>query len=74
MLRPQLSQHDCLALFDRDRSTWAEVKFYPDTVTCRRMLRFADWAANFPQCYYAARRKLAQTGRTSQTQAKNKGG
>lgn len=56
MLRQQLSQHDCLALFDRDRSTWAEVKFYPDTVTCRRMLRFADWAANFPQCYYAARR------------------
>ena len=56
MLRPQLSQHDCLALFDRDRSTWEEVKFYPDTVTCRRMLRFADWAANFPQYYYAARR------------------
>ena len=56
MLRPQLSQHDCLALFDRDRSTWAEVKFYPDTVTCRRMLRFAEWAANFPQNYYAARR------------------
>ena len=56
MLRPQLSQHDCLALFDRDRSTWEEVKFFPDTVTCRRMLRFADWAANFPQNYYAARR------------------
>ena len=56
MLRPRLSQHDCLALFDRDRSTWAEVKFFPSTVTCRRMLRFADWAANFPQNYYAARR------------------
>ena len=56
MLRPRLSQHDCLALFDRDRSTWEEVKFFPSTVTCRRMLRFADWAANFPQNYYAARR------------------
>ena len=56
MLRPQLSQHDCLALFDRDRSTWAEVKFYPDTVTCRRMLRFADWAARFPKNFSAARR------------------
>ena len=56
MLRPRLSQHDCLALFDRDRSTWEEVRFFPSTVTCRRMLRFADWAANFPQCYYAARR------------------
>ena len=56
MLRPRLSQHDCLALFDRDRSSWAEVKFFPSTVTCRRMLRFADWAANFPQNYYAARR------------------
>ena len=56
MLRPRLSQHDCLALFDRDRSTWAEVKFYPDTVTCRRMLRFADWAARFPKNFSAARR------------------
>ena len=56
MLRPQLSQHDCLALFDRDRSTWEEVKFYPDTVTCRRMLRFADWAARFPKNFSAARR------------------
>lgn len=56
MLRQQLSQHDCLALFDRDRSNWSDVQHYPDTVTCRRMLRFADWAANFPQNYYAARR------------------
>lgn len=56
MTRPLLNQYNMLALFDRDRSDWSDLRHYPDTVTCRRMLRFADWAAKFPSCYEASRR------------------
>jgi len=55
MIRDLLSQHDMLALFDRDRSSWEDMRHYPDSVTCRRILRFADWAARFPKNYHAAR-------------------
>ena len=56
MIRPLLNQYNMLALFDRDRSSWSDLRHYPDTVTCRRMLRFADWAAKFPKHYETARR------------------
>ena len=56
MFRPRLTQHQMLALFDRDRSSWYDVRHFPDSVTCRRILRFADWAARFPRHYQAARR------------------
>ena len=29
----------------RDRSNWTDVRHYPDTVTLRRMIRLADFAA-----------------------------
>ena len=54
MPRPLLNQYNMLALFDRDRSSWLDVDHYPGTVTCRRMLRFADWASRYPQNYAAA--------------------
>ena len=56
MPRQLLNQYNMLALFDRDRSNWEDLRHYPDTVTCRRMLRFADWAAKFPKHYETARR------------------
>ena len=56
MPRQLLNQYNMLALFDRDRSSWEDLRHYPDTVTCRRMLRFADWAAKFPKHYETARR------------------
>ena len=56
MFRPRLTQHQMLALFDRDRSSWYDVQHFPDSVTCQRILRFADWAARFPRHYQAARR------------------
>ena len=56
MPRQLLNQYNMLALFDRDRSSWSDLRHYPDTVTCRRMLRFADWAAKFPKHYETARR------------------
>ena len=56
MPRQLLNQYNMLALFDRDRSSWSDLRHYPDTVTCRRLLRFADWAAKFPKHYETARR------------------
>ena len=56
MSRQLLNQYNMLALFDRDRSNWEDLRHFPDTVTCRRMLRFADWAAKFPKHYEAALR------------------
>ena len=56
MSRQLLNQYNMLALFDRDRSNWEDLRHFPDTVTCRRMLRFADWAAKYPKHYEAALR------------------
>ena len=56
MSRQLLNQYNMLALFDCDRSNWEDLRHFPDTVTCRRMLRFADWAAKYPKQYEAALR------------------
>ena len=38
-----------------DRSSWADIRRYPDTVTCRRMLRLADFAAADPARWSSCR-------------------
>jgi len=43
-----LTVFDILAELAADRSTWFDVRHYPPTVTCRRMLRLADFAAADP--------------------------
>lgn len=43
-----LSQFQIMAELAVDRSTWADVQHYPATVTCRRLLRLADFAAAEP--------------------------
>jgi len=43
-----LSQFQILAELAADRSSWLDIRHYPPTVTCRRMLRLADFAAAEP--------------------------
>jgi len=43
-----ISQFDIMAELAADRSSWYDVRHYPATVTCRRMLRLADFAAAEP--------------------------
>lgn len=38
-----------------DRSSWVDIRHYPDTVTCRRMLRLADFAAADPARWSSCR-------------------
>ena len=43
------------AALNADRSGWIDIRSYPSTVVCRRMLRLADWAAEFPRRYAICR-------------------
>ncbi len=43
-----MDQFEVMTELYRDRSSWMDVRHYPDTVTCRRMLRLADFAAADP--------------------------
>lgn len=43
------------AALNADRSGWIDLRSYPSTVVCRRMLRLADWAAEFPRRYAICR-------------------
>lgn len=54
-MRRQLSQFELLAGLAADRSGWTDVRHYPDTVTCRRFLRLADWAAADPRRWRTCR-------------------
>lgn len=44
----KLSQFAILSELAADRSSWNDVRHYPSTVICRRMLRLADFAAADP--------------------------
>ena len=48
----------------RDRSNWTDVRHYPDTVTLRRMIRLADFAAQNPTRWQAIRLKHECPGMT----------
>lgn len=50
-----LSQFCLFAALNADRSAWIDLRSYPSTVVCRRMLRLADWAAEFPRRYAICR-------------------
>ena len=58
----KLSQFAILSELAADRSSWNDVRHYPSTVICRRMLRLAA-AAGFPAgCrvrQYRVRRKTS---------------
>ena len=43
-----MDQFEVMSELYSDRSNWVDVKHYPSTVTCRRMLRLADFAAADP--------------------------
>ena len=48
----------------RDRSNWIDVRHYPDTVTLRRMIRLADFAAQNPTRWQVIRLKHDCPGMT----------
>ena len=43
-----MDQFEVMSEIFADRSNWVDVKHYPSTVSCRRMLRLADFAAADP--------------------------
>ena len=50
-----MNQFDVMCELYHDRSSWVDVKHYPSTVVCRRMLRLADFAAADPARYSSCR-------------------
>ena len=50
-----MDQFEIMSELLADRSSWADVKHYPSTVTCRRMLRLADFAAADPARWSSCR-------------------
>ena len=50
-----MDQFEVMAELYSDRSNWVDVKHYPSTVTCRRMLRLADFAAADPARWSSCR-------------------
>jgi len=73
----ELSPITLLGDLSRERSNWIDVRHYPDTVTLRRMIRLADFAAQNPVRWQVIRLKhdfpemtqtdIAKTLRISQT-------
>ena len=43
-----MDQFEVMGELYSDRSNWVDVRHYPSTVICRRMLRLADFAAADP--------------------------
>ena len=50
-----MDQFEVMRELFTDRSSWADIRHYPDTVTCRRMLRLADFAAADPARWSSCR-------------------
>ena len=50
-----MDQFEVMGELFADRSSWADIRRYPDTVTCRRMLRLADFAAADPARWSSCR-------------------
>ena len=50
-----MTQFDVMRELYNDRSSWVDMKHYPSTVVCRRMLRLADFAAADPARFGSCR-------------------
>ena len=50
-----MDQFEVMSEIFADRSNWVDVKHYPSTVICRRMLRLADFAAADPARWSSCR-------------------
>ena len=50
-----MDQFEVMRELFADRSSWVDIRHYPDTVTCRRMLRLADFAAADPARWSSCR-------------------
>ena len=50
-----MDQFEVMSELYSDRSNWVDVRHYPSTVTCRRMLRLADFAAADPARWNSCR-------------------
>lgn len=50
-----MNQFDVMCELYLDRSSWIDIKHYPSTVVCRRMLRLADFAAADPARWSSCR-------------------
>ena len=50
-----MDQFEVMSELYSDRSNWVDVRHYPSTVTCRRMLRLADFAAADPARWSSCR-------------------
>lgn len=50
-----MTQFDVMRELYLDRSSWIDIKHYPSTVVCRRMLRLADFAAADPARWSSCR-------------------
>ena len=50
-----MTQFDVMRELYNDRSSWVDMKHYPSTVVCRRMLRLADFAAADPARWSSCR-------------------
>ena len=57
---------DLLRMIALDRSSWYDVGHYPDTVTARRALYLADYAAANPKRWTAIRLHIAHPDWTQQ--------
>lgn len=50
-----MDQFEVMSELFADQSNWVDVRHYPSTVTCRRMLRLADFAAADPARWSSCR-------------------
>ncbi len=50
-----MDQFDVMRELYRDRSSWVDIRHYPSTIVCRRMLRLADFAAADPARFSSCR-------------------
>ena len=50
-----MNQFDVMRELYHDRANWADIRHYPSTVVCRRMLRLADFAAADPARWSSCR-------------------
>ncbi len=48
-----LNQFELLDALNRESSNWRNIRNFPDTITCRRMLRLANFAAANPRRWTA---------------------
>lgn len=48
-----VNQYELLDELNRDESSWDDVKSYPSTITARRMIRLANFAAGQPKRWRA---------------------